>query len=67
MIELTLTRGHIAPSVMLPEALEEASCRPTYLFEPHSVPDGLPEMDVAQRLIDLAMNGDADELTWANY
>jgi|tagenome__1003787_1003787.scaffolds.fasta_scaffold10058424_2 hypothetical protein len=67
MIERAFTPCHIAPMTMLLEDLEGGTSGPTYVFAPHSVPDGLPKVDVAQRLIDLETEGRADELTWASY
>jgi hypothetical protein len=49
------------------EALRRASPRASPPFAPPLFPDGSPQIDVAQRLIDLELSGAADELTWASY
>ena len=49
------------------EALERASRKATFRFEPPSRPIQLDLPDVAQRLIELELAGLADDLTWARY
>jgi hypothetical protein len=49
------------------EALRRASPRASPPFAPPLFPGGSPQIDVAQRLIDLELSGAADELTWASY
>jgi hypothetical protein len=49
------------------EALRRASPRASPPFAPPLFPGGSPQIDVAQRLIDLELSGAADELTWTSY
>ena len=69
MTELELAKGPTVirsmPANRRPTG--SAVCSANLIFAPHSVPRALPEADVAQRLIELELQGKADALTWASY